>query len=90
VIGQRHYLICRPTDDGRTQYWRGKRGLERGADGWTFDLTAARSYRRPHDALRAARQLDTDASLEVVECESVIARVCYRVAVEEVVAACGD
>ena len=82
--GQRHYLIARDLDDGRSQYWRGKRGLERGADGWTFDLTAARSYRRPHDALRAARQLDTDGSLEVVEVEAVVAKVCYRLRVEAV------
>lgn len=84
MIGQRHHLIARTMPDGRLQYWRGRRGLDRAAGGWTFDLSASRSYRRPHDALRAAKQLDTDSSLEVVEVEMVVSRVCYRVRVEAV------
>lgn len=81
--GQRHYVIAKELEDGRTQFWRGRRGLERGHEGWTYDLTAARSYRRAHDALRAARQLDTSASLEVQEVEIVVSKVCYRVTVED-------
>ena len=84
TIGQRHYLIARDLPDGRTQFWRSKRGLERGHDGWTFNILEARSYKRPHDALRAARQLSEETSVEVVECESVIARVAYRVHIEAV------
>lgn len=82
MIGQRHYVISREVEGRRQQYWRGRRGLARGEDGWTWDLSAARSYRRSHDALRAAKQLDSDSTLEVCEIEAVVARVCYRVRVE--------
>ena len=81
MIGQKHFVISREVD-GRLQYWRGRRGQGRGADGWTWDLSAARSYRRPDDGLRAAKQLDSTESLEVVEVEAVVARICYRVRVE--------
>lgn len=83
MIGQRHYVILKESS-GRAQFWRGKRGLPDSETGWTFDLSAARSYRRGHDALRAAKQLDESSTIEVVEVESVVARVCYRVAVETV------
>jgi hypothetical protein len=83
VIGQRHYMIA-SSADGRMQYWRGRRGLDRAAGGWTFDMSAARTYRRPHDALRASKQLELDSSLEVVEVEMVLSRVCYRVCIEAV------
>lgn len=82
MIGQRHYVIAR-VDGARQQYWRSRPRSRHDTDGWTYDLRECRSYRRPDDALRAARQIDIApaAKLEVVEVGTVVQRVHYRVEV---------
>lgn len=83
MIGQSHYIIAR-TDGARQQYWRSRR-KGREETGWTYDLRACRSYRRPCDALGAARQIDIPppAKLEVVQVDSIVSRVHYRLEVTE-------
>ena len=74
-------------DDGtRQSYWRSRKNQHDG-DGWTFDLLACKSYRGPADARRAAQQICTDpgARVEVVEVESVVTRVHYRIEVHALV-----
>ena len=84
MIGQKHYAIADNTDPERPRYWRSRGGPGHPA-GWVYDLLACRHYRRPDDALRAARQLTSDpgTNLEVVELETVVARACHRISILE-------
>ncbi len=79
MIGQLHYAITR-TDTEQPRFWR-SRGNGHRPGGWVSDMSQCRMYRRPGDALSAARQIDVEPgiTLEVVEVESVAARVCYRI-----------
>jgi uncharacterized protein (DUF2126 family) len=78
MIGQRHYAIARPDGD-RYRYWR-KSGNQWIPSGWVYDLASAQYYRRAEDARRAASQIEVEpgGQIEVVEVETVVARVCYR------------
>ncbi len=82
MIGQRHYVITR-TDLDRPQYWRSPSNSRHG---WVYHLLTCRQYKRPEDALRAARQIEVDPgiTLEVVELETVVSRVCYRIETHEI------
>jgi hypothetical protein len=84
VIGQKHYIIMRPGD--RPQFWRSRRNQYSG-DGWTHDMRRCKSYHSADNALRSARQLEIEAgsTLEVVEIETVVSRVCYRVETLELI-----
>jgi len=84
--GQRHYAIANNTDPDRPQYWRA-RGNGSRPGGWVYDLSACHYYRKPDDAMRAAQMIGAEPGLplEVVEIESVVTRVCYRVPAVEIV-----
>ncbi len=86
MIGQKHYVIADSTDPDRPRYWRA-RGNSKQAARWVYDLSACRHYRKPDHAVRAAQQLGVEPGipLEVVEVESVVSRVCYRVPAVEIV-----
>ncbi len=86
MIGQKHYVIMLPDlERSRHQYWR-KRRNQNEANGWTYDIRRCKSYRSADDALRAARQIDVPpgTKLEVVELETVVSLVCYRLETLEI------